>query len=229
MPLTIDIETSKDVADQNYIAWKLSNIKAPSNYKDPTAIEKNIGEQKLRAMEEFALSPLTGKIILIGMMFDKMPNNLAEGEYITYSVSGKPVHVIHLEGEETVILGKFWNLFSWFQLNDTVLVTYNGKAFDLPFIMNRTLITKSLIPRKIPMQDYLSKYRHTPHLDLFNWFGSGSLVEWAYRLGISDSLVRDGFKIPKWYEEGRMDLIKDKNLIDLAQTTAIYQSVKEML
>ena len=226
--LILDIETYKDLSDLNYINWKLSGIKAPSNYKDPAAIQRFVDDQKIKVADDFGLSPLTGKIILIGLLFDKLPT-VSTVEYTKYSLNGQEVYYAGLQGDEKQLLEQFWQLFSWFDLNDSPLVTYNGKAFDFPFILHRTLITKASIPRRISTDQYLAKYKTTKHVDLFNWFNGGSLVEWSYRLGKTDSLQRDGYKIAEWYEQGQMNLIIDKNKIDLAQTASIYNSIKDML
>jgi hypothetical protein len=229
--LVLDIETYKDVADTNYVNWKLSGVTAPGNYKDPASIERYVAEQKVKEVSKFALSPLTGKIILIGMLTDKVPS-LPEDQYTKYMVGEKntPVYYIGLaDTDEKTLLSRFWQIFSWFNLNDSPLVSFNGKAFDLPFILHRTLITKALIPRKISIDQYLAKYKNSPHFDLFNWFGGSSLVEWSYRFGITDSLQRDGNKIGDWYEQGQMNLIIDKNKLDIAQTLSLYNAVKDWL
>ncbi len=123
------------------------------------------------------------------------------------------------------MLKSWWEIFDWNNLNSPDIVSFNGKKFDLPFILHRSLINKVQMPRKIRMSDYLNKYRDTPHFDVYNWFDGGSLVEWSYKLGYSDSLQRDGNKIGGWYEQQQMNLIIDKNKIDLAQTYAIYQRI----
>jgi len=224
--ITFDIETYRDQLPDNYLRYKIGDIKAPSNYKDQDKIDAYVANAKIEALDKLALSPLTGRIILIGMLFDKNPELANATEY---AINMKPVWYVPLQGEEEEILEKFWMLSSKHLFQDANLLSFNGKAFDLPFIMNRSAIKKVKPPRKMQMTDYLSKYRHTPHFDLFNWFGSGSLVEWSYRLGISDSLQRDGYKIGTWYETGQMQLIIDKNIIDVAQTTTIYQAIKDML
>jgi DNA polymerase elongation subunit (family B) len=229
--LTLDIETYKDISDEGYVAWKSSNIQAPSNYKDPEKIAASIAEQKRDLQSKFALSPLTGKIILIGCLTDVNPDkDVVKYSIVKYSIDGKDVWYVPLEGDEIEILTNFWKLFHFQQLKDGGdICTYNGKAFDLPFILHRSTILNIKLPIKISMQKYLNKYQHTPHLDIFNWFGSGSLVEWSYRLGIGNSLQRDGDKIGSWYEDGQMQQIKDKNMIDLAQTYSIYQRIKDWL
>lgn len=224
--LCLDIETYHDQLPDNYLQYKIGDIKAPANYKDQDKIDAYVANAKIEALDKLALSPLTGRIILIGMLFDKNPELANATEY---AINMKPVWYVPLQGEEEEILEKFWMLSSKHLFQDANLLSFNGKAFDLPFIMNRSAIKKVKPPRKMQMTDYLSKYRHTPHFDLFNWFGSGSLVEWSYRLGISDSLQRDGHKIGTWYETGQMQLIIDKNIIDVAQTTTIYQAIKDML
>jgi len=224
--ITVDIETYRDQLPDNYLQYKIGDIKAPSNYKDQEKIDAYIANAKVEALDKLALSPLTGKVILVGLLFDKNPELAGTTEY---SINKKPVWYIPLQGEEGEILDKFWMLLSKHLFQDANLLSFNGKAFDLPFIMNRTAINKLKLPRKMQMTDYLNKYRHSPHFDVYNWFGSGSLVEWSYRLGITDSLQRDGHKIGTWYETGQMQLIIDKNIIDVAQTTSLYNNVKDML
>lgn len=224
--LTIDIETYRDTLPDNYLQYKLGNISAPATYKDPEKIERYITDAKAEALNKLALSPLTGRIILIGLLFDKDPQLSNQTQY---SINMKPVWYVPIQGDEKDILNKFWMTFNKYIFNDVDIVSFNGKAFDLPFIMNRTLINNVQMPRKIPMGDYLNKYRHSPHLDVYNWFGSGSLVEWAYRLGLTDSLARDGKQIGTWYETGQMQTIIDKNIIDVAQTSSIYLKIKDML
>lgn len=223
--MVLDLESYRDQLDDRYMNWKMGDIKAPANYKDPDKIDAYIASAKVEALDKLALSPLTGKIILMGLMFDKEP----KFEHTKYSIGMKDVFHVALQGEEIDILNNFWMLFSIYTLNDVDVVSYNGKAFDLPFIMNRSIINKIKMPRKISMSDYLSKYRHTPHFDVYNWLGTGSLVEWSYRFGLTDSLQRDGNKIGTWYETGQMQLIIDKNLIDITQTTLLYQQIKDMI
>ena len=228
MALFFDIETYKDISDEGYIAWKTAGISAPSNYKDPIKIAENIAQQKSEMMDKFALSPLTGKVILIGCLTDvKLSDWMGEP---THQFNNKKYWVVQLIGEEKEMLAKFWDMLRLqaLQAGDH-LVSYNGKQFDLPFLLHRSAILNIKPSQRIIIPKLLSKYQHEPHLDLFNWFGSGSLVEWSYKLGISNSLERDGGKIGGWYEAGQMDIIKQKNSIDLFQTAEIYERVKSWL
>lgn len=221
-----DIETYQDDLDPAYLAWKTSNISAPSNYKDPAKIEAYIQEEKIKQMKQFALNPLTGKIILIGLLSDNA-DVIEKTPFGWQDVEGQNEKILQLEGNEKDILDKFWKVLTVHSMNDGEhIVSYNGKQFDLPFIIHRSTILNISTPRII-VSKLLNRYNHDPHLDLFNWFGSGSLVEWSYRLGLSDSLVRDGDKIGGWYESGQMQMIKIKNTIDLFQTFAIYKRVKQ--
>lgn len=228
MALFFDIETYKDVSDENYIAWKQAGISAPSNYKDPIKIAENIAQQKAEMGDKFALSPLTGKIILVGLLSDvKLSESWSNA---THKHNEKEYWLIQLTGDEREILSKFWDVLKLQALKaGDHLVSYNGKQFDLPFLLHRSTILNIKPSQRIVITKMLNKYQHEPHLDLFNWFGSGSLVEWSYRLGVSNSLERDGGKIGGWYESGQMDIIKQKNSIDLFQTSMIYDRIKEWL
>ena len=228
--IVLDLESVKEASDERYVNWKLAGIKAPVNYKDPVKIEESIKEQQATALNSFALSPLTGKIILIGMLVDCLHTGATESDYTKYRVADADMYYVGLDNtNEKELLTEFWKIFSYHNLNTPLLITFNGKKFDLPYILHRSAILGIDPPRKIRMQPYLSKYDNTMHFDVYNWFDGGSLVEWSYKLGLTESLARDGNKIGGWYEEGNMDLIKDKNKIDLAQTYSIYSKLKDWL
>ncbi len=225
--LTFDIETYKDISDPNYIAWKTSNIPV-GNRTDPVKIAAYQAERRAEMQNEFALSPLTGKIILIGCLTD---NELVSTSDIPFQVKldGKAL-LLQLEGDEKDILTKFWQVLWRFIHNDGgQLVSFNGKMFDLPFIIHRSTILNIELPGRIMMNRLLNKYNNDPHVDLFNWFNGGSLVEWSYKLGLTSSLAREGNQIGVWYEAGQMQLIKEKNSIDLFQTATIYNKIKNWL
>jgi len=229
--MVLDIETYKDVEDANYIAWKIGSIaSAPSNYKDPEKITKYINEAKKTATSKFSLSPLTGKIILIGVASFK-PLSLSD-DGIKLTTEYGDMYYKQFEGDEKELLKNFWDFFSSAQLvNGEPLVTYNGKKFDLPFIFTRTML---LLPgyqpkTRIKLNEYISKYNTDKHIDLYNIFEEGSLVEWSYKFNIANTLERDGDKIAYYYENNNMEWIKSKNLIDISQTLVLYKAIKNWL
>lgn len=228
MALFLDIETAKDAQDQNYIAWKTAGISAPGNYKDPIKIEEYVNKQKDELISKFPLNPLTGKIILIGLLTNKQLYE--EWGEPTHQYKGEKFWLRQIDDFENNMLNGFWTILHKHALNDgSHLITFNGKQFDLPFILHRSAILNIHPPSRIVMDKLLNKYNNSVHVDLYNWFGSGSQVEWCYRMGITNSLERDGGKIPNWYEQGQMDLIKQKNSIDLFQMAEQYQRIKDWL
>lgn len=113
------------------------------------------------------------------------------------------------------------------------VVTYNGRGFDVPFLINRSLIHK--IPARV---DLLSnRYSLRPHLDLLQIlkhgaYGSGpttlDVVCWS--LGIeSPKGEMDGSMVAPAYGRGEIEEIARYNLADVRATTEVYQHVRDGL
>ena len=232
--LVFDIETYKDTSDENYIAWKTAGVRVPSNYKDPVKIAEYVANEKADLVNKFGLSPLTGKIILIGVLTDNEATAVPSDAWSLFEPEDSKQYWMRQlalpEHSEKEIISEFWDIVARNRMNDgEPMITYNGKQFDLPYLLHRSAIL-GIQPRfTLPMNKALSKYDNSTHLDLFNWFGSGSLVEWSYRLGLTNSLQRDGGEIGGWYEAGQIELIKGKNAIDLFQCAEIYKRVRAWL
>ena len=104
--IAFDIETAPSEEAQEFIAQ--SEIK---RLKDP----EKIAEKRKEMLEDAALSPLTGKILLIGLQYARKP--------------------IILEGHEFDIINEFWLTVA--RLSKS-LVGWNSESFDLPFIIRRS-------------------------------------------------------------------------------------------
>ena len=128
---------------------------------------------------------------------------------------------------EADLLRAFWSLASAAR----TVVTYNGRGFDVPFIVNRSLIHR--IPSRV---DLLSnRYSLRPHLDLLQVLRHGSyksggpttldVVCWA--LGIESPKGKmDGSMVAPAYDRGEIEEIARYNLADVRATTAVYQRLR---
>src|SRR5581483_11820698 len=159
--LVLDIETIGDDFDEldaatqeNLTRW----IKKDSDNED---------EYKL-ALEDLknglGFSPLTGEIVAIGVLdFHKNEGG------VYYQAPGQKHEELKEDGialkqmTEEEMLRKFWELASRYQ----VFITFNGRAFDVPFLMVRSAI-HGIRPTKDLMRGrYL--YQNNPealHIDL---------------------------------------------------------------
>lgn len=221
MYMVLDIETASDLSDENYTSWKSSAL-VDKRLVDPIKIEK----AKNESTDKFALSPLSGKVILAMVLTDN-PDALGD----TVKILGKDCSITTFNdnSEPKLLCDLFDHIEAAFD-NGQVLVTYNGRTFDLPFLMKRAVIQEVSRPTHLPYKELIAKYNSYNHIDLFqvlNDYGQySSLSEWAYRIGASNDLTSDGAKVATWYKMGEMSKIVDHCKEDVIKTYLLLQAVK---
>jgi len=231
--LVIDIETIGEDFDsldkttkENLTRW----IKRDSDSED----EYKIALEDLK--DGLGFSPLTGEIVAIGLL-DYYKN---EGG-VYYQAPGQKNEEIKEDGisfkqmAEEEMLRKFWELAERYQ----VFITFNGRAFDIPFLVTRSAI-KGIRPTKDLMRGrYL--YQNNPdalHIDLaeqLSFYGAtrrkGSLHLWSRAFGIpspkSGGVTGDDvgplFKKKKFLE------IAKYNVGDIRATRLLYEKWEKYL
>jgi hypothetical protein len=158
--LIFDIETVGESWDAFDATTKLSLTR----WIDRTADTPEAHAALLRDLKEgLGFSPLTGRIVAIGL-YDV---ERAQG-VVFYDTEGKEV-AEHEVGEyvlkprtEAAMLRDFWE---GAKLYDT-FVTYNGRGFDVPFLMLRSLVLGIAPTRDLMEGRYLSQQHETRHIDL---------------------------------------------------------------
>jgi DNA polymerase elongation subunit (family B) len=115
------------------------------------------------------------------------------------------------ESNEQIILTEFWQFLQGFNTNRDLIIGHNIMDFDLPFIVQRSII-KGVRPT---VDFYFGKYRNAPIFDTmrvwdcWKWGNSTSLKKLAFALGLecpkADSI--DGSKIYDAYLAGRYEEI----------------------
>jgi DNA polymerase elongation subunit (family B) len=224
--LVLDIETvgenfdSLDHATQeNLTRW----IKKDSDSED----EYKLALQDLK--NGLGFSPLTGEIVAIGVL-DYHKN---EGG-VYYQAPGqknpetKEDGIAFKQMTEEEMLRKFWELATRYQ----VFITFNGRAFDMPFLMIRSAIHGVKPTKDLMRGRYL--YQNNPdalHIDLaeqLSFYGAtrrkGSLHLWSRAFGIpspkSGGITGDDvgplFKKKKFLEIARY------NVGDIRATRELY-------
>lgn len=211
--LIIDIETYRNLNRPDFLKYKLGDVSAPSNYKDPEKIAQYKAEQSAKLLGKAALSPLTGKIILIGMKKDDEPFN-----YLGLSSTSHGIN----NPDEKAMLQIFWDiLFN----NADIIYTYNGKEFDFPFIFARSLLLD--VKPTISWNELTNKYNNRVHVDLSHLLGEGKLQEWSYLLGETNTLASEGNMVDEWYGVGNYQAIIDHCHADILNTYAIAKRIAE--
>jgi hypothetical protein len=129
---------------------------------------------------------------------------------------------------EPELLEAFWALAA----HAEVVVTYNGRTFDVPF-----LVARSLVHGLGARVDLLGNpYALRPHLDLYRVLTQGrslgpttlDMVCWA--LGItSPKDEMDGSQVGPAYARGEIELIASYNRKDVVATSTVYRRVRDQI
>ncbi|MBI4149548.1 ribonuclease H-like domain-containing protein [Candidatus Woesearchaeota archaeon] len=136
--------------------------------------------------EDRSLNPLYAKIVVLGIKpFGGQPRLLT--------------------GDEKTILTEFWQLLSGM---NTVLVTYNGYKFDVPFIKIRSVVNGVRIPYSINMNRW--QMERSNHFDVMLFFSqqetfiNPNLRVLGKMHGIESRDDFFGHDVERLYKEGRM-------------------------
>lgn len=186
-----------------------------------------------------AFSPLTAETVAIGMLNPETGKGIvtyqapkkepapssAEG----YSLSGvegfEEEGVQFLPKSEREMLVYFWEAVRQYDQ----VITFSGRAFDVPFLLARSAIhevlpTKNLMP---------NRYKGTTHIDLMDhltFFGAVrktgfGLHFWARALGVESPKAGEvhGEDVTRLFHAGEYEKIARYCLGDLKATTALWE------
>lgn len=187
--------------------------------------ERLLGEVK----NSLGLSPLTGRIVAIGVLDDEKGKGAVYFDTKKGVVSESEENGMKLKPmTEKEMLEHFWRGVAEYE----TFVSFNGRGFDVPFLMVRSAVhgirpTKDLMSnRYLGSQDYDA--RHIDLMDQLSFYGAvrrrGSLHMWCRALGIASPKISGitGADIKRIYDEGRFLDIARYNAGDLAATRALY-------
>lgn len=175
-------------------------------------------------------SPLTGQVVAIGML-DCDRNEGA----VYYQAPGEEHKETTEEGitfkqmSEAQMLQKFWEAARQYQ----VFITFNGRAFDVPFLAVRSAIHDIRPSKDLLRGRYL--YQHNPdalHIDLMEqltFYGAtrrkGSLHLWTRAFGIESPKATGvtGDDVGPLFKKKKYLEIAKYNVGDLRATRALYE------
>lgn len=173
MPLVFDIETVPTLAALA-APYPEAERQPPSTYKNPEAIAGWVERDRAAWLEarvkECSLTPRLGRVVALGVRAMDDPEPF--------------VQVAQTEDGEADLLRFFWEVVA----DSDGIAGFNSMAFDLPFLVTRSLIHGLTIPVRVP--DYLRRYAYAPHFDvrmaLTAWDvrASGTLGDWCEAFGI---------------------------------------------
>lgn len=215
-----DFDAIDETTQEVLTRWIKRETESGENYTAALADLKN----------GMGFSPLTGQIVAIGIY-----DGEREKGAVYFQSSPKSKDANFEEGQckfevmtEKEMLEKFWDIVEKY---DT-FVTFNGRQFDVPFLMVRSAIhgirpTKNLLANRY-LNYHPSNARHIDLIDQLTFYGAlrkrGSLHLWCRAFGIESPKTQgvDGDDVKALFVGGRSVDIARYNARDLRATYELY-------
>lgn len=187
-------------------------------------------EEKEGIMARTGLSPVSGEVVAIAMM-----NAETKKGKVYFQAPGGGVENYVNEGVEYVVAAEKEILENfWFDIkNFNLIVSFNGRGFDAPFIILRSIFynitpTKNLVPYRYSAKD------HFDIMDQLSFYGATknySLEVLCDMLGIKNPKDEgvSGLAVNDLFKEKKYKAIAEYCMRDVVATGALYQRVKNYI
>lgn len=226
--LVFDIETSALPAS-NLDEATLEYLFRPAERES----EPELKEKKQREIEQqFALWPFTAEVVCIAMLNTEslkgqvlfVADDFEENQAEQSNISFVPFP------DELELLTRFWEIVQHYE----TIITFNGRAFDVPFLYLRSAHLDIPISRK----DWLGyRFQTQPHCDLadqltfYNVSGRDGAARkfnldfYCKMFGIDSPKAHGitGFDVSQFIAEGRYREVAEYCLRDVVATNELYQ------
>lgn len=218
--LAIDIETIPTAAAMAF-PYPEADRQPPGSMSKPETIaawrEKDRAAWEVDRIKAYSLNPRFGRVAAIGYAERDGDGALAARSSVAEN-----------DLAETILLAQFWSAVASRQI-----VTFNGLAFDLPFLVTRSII-RGIAP--VNVAPYLRRYSVTPHFDaraaLTNWdsHAKGTMGEWLAALGLPPkdghgSEVWAMVEAGEWSKVGQYAQADASRTLELAEAAAPWWGV----
>ncbi|MFN4769164.1 MAG: ribonuclease H-like domain-containing protein [Candidatus Kapaibacterium sp.] len=209
-------------------------------------------EDKERKRSEMALAPFTGMIVCVGFIhlrrneqgvFDvvKKVCLMRDADNAEEIVKEDTADIVVVRTSEARMLQHFWTYLQQQQEQSRLhFVTFNGRGFDMPFLMLRSAALR-VRPSVNLMSGTRFNYRdnHTDLLDELTFFAPQqngatrrfNLDFYTKTFGISSPKSEgvDGSKVAKMYEAREYVAIAEYCMRDIEATWELYRFWRELL
>ena len=224
--IVFDIETSAYPFDSLTESQREYLLRYAEKETDPDKKQ----QQNDEAIRYTSLYPFTAKCITIGIYDTDKKKSFVyyeSKEVEEWSSEDKLVQYKGLSEEE--MLRSFWKIID---VTDQV-ITFNGRNFDIPFLMIRSAMLKIK-----PMKNLLgNRYDTSAHIDLleqFTFFGltrKFNLDFYCNAFGIESPKTKEisGMEVKNLYEAGRVKDIATYCSHDIYATYQLYKIWEEYL
>lgn len=187
-------------------------------------------EELEQAKESLAFYPTTAQIVAVGML----NADTEQGKAIYQAVKSEETKtdegiVFQAVLSEKELLQKFWETAPAYE----EFVTFNGRGFDIPFLMIRSAIHNIRPSKNLMVNRYLeSQPFNLKHIDLadqLSFYGAKNdwmgLHFWAKAFGIESSKTDEmsGDKVTEFFKQGKHKEIAEYCMKDVLVTLKLYQ------
>ena len=193
--------------------------------------EKQLSDLKNR----LGFSPLTGEIVAIGVY------DIEKEKGAVYFQSPGETHDFEQNNikfkslDEKEMLEKFWEVAEKY----SEFISFNGRAFDIPFMMIRSAVhgikpTKNLVEKRY-VTSHKSDERHIDLLDQLTFYGvvrkKGNLHLWSRAFGIKSPKSEGvtGDDVGNLFKEKKYLEIAKYNTGDLLATKELYNKWEKFI
>lgn len=193
-------------------------------YSEKETEEERKSQKRDEAIRYLSLYPLTAKVIAIGIYhvekektFVYYENDIAE----EWNVEEKNIYYKGLTEKE--MIQSFWRVIDF---TDQV-ITFNGRNFDIPFIMMRSAMLQ-IRPTKNLMGKRFDSTNHIDLLEQFTFYGitrKFNLDFYCHAFGIESPKSKgiSGMEVKNLYEAGRIKDIAVYCAEDVNATNKLYK------
>jgi DNA polymerase elongation subunit (family B) len=221
-----DYDTFDDTTKDILTYWlKKQSLSGPDYEAELAELKDGLG-----------FSPLTGSIVAIGVLdhekqkgcvFYQSPGNASE-DFEEDGIKFKAV-------SEKEMLQNFWDGAKKY----TDFVTFNGRGFDVPFILARSAVHGVKPTKDLMSKRYLSQMpfdaKHIDLQDQLSYYSAvrkpGNLHLWCRALGIESPKANGvhGDNVKELYDSGHYLDIAKYNVRDIRATSELYEKWREYL
>ena len=208
-----------------------------------------IDEEKEKKKDEMALSPITARVICIGLQIMEHRNNdfillkrgayslddnLKDGERIADSLSnGDDCFFTN----EKTMMENFWQRL---KDNENIhLISFNGRNFDAPFLMLRSALLGIRPSRNLMSGTKFNYPYHTDLIDELTFYNPSAygatrrfnfdFFTRAFGVTSPKSEGIDGSKVAQYFKDGKIKEIAEYCLRDVTATWELYKIWRERL
>lgn len=225
MELVFDIETAGYDFDSLTEGQKEYLLRFANKEKHDEVKEEKTEESK----RYLSLYPFTSNLVSIAML-----NPETEKTVVLYNSEQKETwetedcKIKYIALSEIEILEKFWA-----QLKKVkTLISFNGKNFDLPFLILRSSVLK--VKPSLTISTYKTKIKHIDLLDQLTMYGTirkFNLNFYCEIYGIKSPKtdILNGLEVKEYFKSGRIKEIANYCKNDVVATYQLYKIYKEFL